>query len=82
MNKIKNTQIVTFSDTKSPYFKEAVFILKDKVVATEDELLNEAVKIVANYNTSLTKKKSAFFKITLRVITTLLSIAGIMSFFK
>ena len=82
MNKIKNTQIVTFSDTKSPYFKEAVFILKDKVVATEDELLNEAVKIVANYSTSLTKKKPAFLRITLRVITAFLSIAGIMYFFK
>lgn len=82
MNKIRNTQIVTFSDTKSPYFKEAFFILKDKVVATEEELLNEAVKIVANYSTSLTKKKPPVFKIICKATVSLLALAGIISFFK
>ena len=82
MNKIKNTQIVSFSDPKSPYFKEALFILKDKVVATEDELLNEAVKIVANYSTSLTKKKPHVFKIAFRIVVSLLATAGVISFFK
>lgn len=82
MNKIKNTQIVTFSDTNSPYFKEALFILKDKVVATEEELLNEAVKIVANYSTSLTKKKSPVLKIICKATVSLLAVVGIISFFK
>ena len=82
MNKIKNSQIVTLSDTSSPYFKEALFILKDNIVASEEDLLNEAVKIVANYNTKLTKKKTPFFKILFRVLSTILSILGIMFFFK
>lgn len=82
MNKIKNTQIVTFSDTKSPYFKEALFILKDKVVASEEELLNEAIKIVADYSTSLTKKKSPVLEIILKTLTSVLAIFGIISFFK
>jgi hypothetical protein len=82
MNKIKNTQIVSFSDATSPYFKEALFILKDKVVATEDELLNEAIKIVTNYSNTLTKKKPRVLKIAFRIVVFLLSLAGVISFFK
>ncbi len=82
MNKLRNSQIVTLSDTKSPYFKEALFILKDNIVASEDELLNEAVKIVANYSTKLTKKKAPAYKICFGLLSVVLSVLGIMFFFK
>ncbi len=82
MNKIKNSQILTLSDTKSRYFKEAIFVLKDKVVAADKDLLNEAIRIVAEFESSLTKKKYPVFKILFRTILTICAIFGIFSFFK
>lgn len=82
MNKIKNSQIVTLSDTNSPYFKEALFILKDNIVASEEDLLNEAVKIVANYNTKLTKKKGVPLKFMFQALIIICALFGVFSFFK
>ena len=82
MNKIKNSQIITLSDTKSRYFKEAIFILKDKVVAEDSKLLSEAIKIVSDFEGSLTRKKSPVFKILLQSALIICAIFGIFSFFK
>ncbi len=82
MNKIKNSQILTLSDTKSQYFKEAILVLKDKVVASDSDLLNEAIKIVSQYEASLTKKKTPIIKILFRIAVTICAIFGVFSFFK
>ena len=82
MNKIKNSQIITLSDTKSQYFKEAILVLKDNVVASESDLLNEAIKIVSQYESSLSKKKPTIIKILFRAVVTICAIFGIFSFFK
>ena len=81
MNKIKNSQIITLSDTKSRYFKEAIFILKDKVVAEDSKLLSEAIKIVSNFEGSMTKKKTPFLKILFQSLLIICAIFGIFSFF-
>ena len=81
MNKIKNSQIITLSDTKSRYFKEAILILKDNVVAADSDLFNEAIRIVSLYEASLSKKKVPIFKILFNSALTICAIFGIFSFF-
>lgn len=77
---MKSKQIITIQNIKSEYFEKAVFVLKDNVVAENDELFKEAVKIASMYAHKFEKNRKnvkMFFLITLPMLL----IAGVGALF-
>ena len=60
MKKLKNRQIVAMNDFKSEYFEQAVFVLKENVIAENDEMFKEAAKIASRYADKFEKKKQKY----------------------